>query len=76
MSVLNQLNVQALIELDGVAYNIGGFLANTTRGYLNRTDLKLNTVPDVGSFQAWRGRVLFKCLSTFRGRFLTTRVCP
>ena len=40
-----------MIELDGIPYNIGGFLANTTKGYLNRTDLDLKKVPDENSFQ-------------------------
>jgi hypothetical protein len=42
---------QAIIQLDGISYNIGGFLANTTRGYLNRTDLNLKMMPDPDSFQ-------------------------
>ena len=40
-----------MIELDGIGYNVGGFFANTTRGYLNRTDIKIKTVPDEDSFQ-------------------------
>ena len=42
---------KVIIQLDGIPYNVGGFLANTTRGYLNRTDLALKTLPDTESFQ-------------------------
>ena len=46
--------IQAIIKLDGITYNVGGFLANTTRGYLNRTDLNLKMMPDPNSFQVKR----------------------
>ncbi len=48
-----------MIQLDGIPYNVGGFLANTTRGYLNRTDLRLKMMSDTDSFQVIIYFVLF-----------------
>jgi hypothetical protein len=50
-SLLRAIQPEAIIRIEDKLYNIGGFAANITRAYLNRSALHEAAKPDSKSFQ-------------------------
>ena len=50
-SILRAVSPEALVNIDGLYYNVGGVVANVPRAYLNRTDLMAKMAVDGGAFR-------------------------
>ena len=57
-SLLRAINPEALVNLDGFYYNVGGLITNIPRAYLNRTALYENLTSDPNAFHFMSFRTL------------------